>query len=243
MHSHHSWGWVSFWTGTEDPHPTRGEHPGSLSQDPGGTCVPLLAAGGLWPLRVFQNLSVSPLGGWGFGWRRCGPDPAWQDPGMGAGGPGEEAREALLELDWEGSSCPVSGQILAGLVRLYPKPSSLAVLMRCLSLWGQAGVPFSPVSLWTSSWLSHPWLVPPHRRWALGLRARDAGDSSLAPVQCGALERLVPLLPQGAGCHWDLVPATAVASQGGVGGGPPRDLCFQGAPPSPVLPGLFLVFN
>lgn len=40
-------GWVSFWTGTEDPRPRMGEDPGSLSQDPERTCVPLLAAGGL----------------------------------------------------------------------------------------------------------------------------------------------------------------------------------------------------
>jgi len=70
---------------------------------------------------------------------------------MGPGGPGEEAREALLELDWEGYSRSASGRILAGLVHLYPKPSFPAVLVKCLSLWGQAGVPFSPVSLWTSS--------------------------------------------------------------------------------------------
>lgn len=179
------------------------------------------------------GLLCLPIGPRGFGWHRCGPDLAWQDPGMGAGGPGEEAREALSELDWEGSSCLVSGRILAGLVRLYPKSSSLAVLVRCLSLWGQAGVPFPPVTLRASSWLSHPWLVPPHRRWALGLRGPEAGDSSLAPVQ-GPGETCAPLPPR----SWrSLGPGSshlAVASQGGKGGGPPpRGLCFQGAPPFP----------
>lgn len=154
---------------------------------------------------------------------------------MGAGGPGEEAREALLELDWEGSSCLVSGRILAGPVRLYPKPSSLAVLVRCLSLWGQAGVPFSPVTLWTSSWWSHPWVVPPPWRWALGLRGREAGDSSLAPVQCpGAWRDLRPSSPKELEVTgtW-FQPLSCGISRGESEEGPPRDLCFQGAPPLP----------
>lgn len=91
-----------------------------------------------------------PTGGWGSGWR-CGLDLPWQDQGVGAWGPGEEAREALWSWAGKGLRAQSLGRSWQGWPIRALKPSLPAVLLRCLSLWGQAGVPFSFMSLWTSS--------------------------------------------------------------------------------------------
>lgn len=73
------------------------------------------------------------------------PNPAWQDPGTGAWGPGE-GWETLLELGWGGSLGPIPEPVFAGRVHL---PSIFPLRggeVPCL--WGQKGAgPFICVSV------------------------------------------------------------------------------------------------
>lgn len=78
--------------GTEDPTPLKWEDTQALcSQTLKGLVPPTpLAAGGLWHLHLFQSLLVSQLRVGGLDGTVVNPDPAWQDPGVGAWGPGWE---------------------------------------------------------------------------------------------------------------------------------------------------------
>lgn len=82
--------------------------------------------------------------------------------------------------------------------------------------------------------------------WELdvGLRAQEAEDSSLAPLQCpGAWRDLCPSFPK----ELEVIgtwfqPLSCGILRGGEGGRPGGTCAFRWCPP-PILPGLFLVFN
>lgn len=180
-----------------------------------------------------------PSGGWGSAWRWCGPDLAWQHGG-GCRGSWGRGQGSPLELGWEGPSRPVSGRSSRGWCVCALNPPLPAVSVRCLSLRGQRRGPCSCVSSWTFARLLHPRPVP-----LRDTNCRSEGHSSLDPLQRpGARTDLGPSSPKDLEVTgtW-FQPLRGGISRGGRGEGP-RDSCFQVAsPPSPVLPGLFLVFN
>lgn len=137
---------------------------------------------------------------------------------MGAWGPGEGAREgprfaaALGRVSL--ASLGGGGSLPGGPVCAHTfLPSARRDALVC---GGRLGSPF-PLCLMDVLWIVPSLAGASHRRGTVGPGAQEAEDASRG------LERPVPLLPQGARGHWDLVAASELWHREGGGGGAPRD--------------------
>lgn len=223
--------------GTEDSLPGVGRDPGFLPQILKEPLSPLLAAGVASPCVTEPSLSPD----WGLSGLAgivvdLDPDPAWQDPGTGAWGPGKGMGSSFGARLGRVFG-PRFRQILAHLVHL---PLILSQVVRCLCLRGEKGDgPVHPCVC-----VDLPLVVPglagacPQEVdcWAQGPGNRTLMSGS----SLGAWRDPRPYAPRG---WWFWGPGfshIAVTSQGVCGGRTPRDSCFWGDALPPALPGLIL---